>query len=451
MAIDINKRIYEVEEIIQKYNGIPSQTVDRAAYGKVKYFLNKFSGDERVRELIEKWNIDARRNTREPIYEDKLNKIQTIIRDYKGMPKATDNDALYHYVKSFFAKHKEKPEVEKLMYLVADSSCFPLKESIWGENPGSGWDALCGANSQWYLWKGDVAYEYIIYVYKRYGELPGENSKPVMTVKNKLDIFYRYTRLNNCDEQERLMNFLQSLIDMGCKEDWVRSAFYCKLFDSEDIQKKVRELVVENGACAIKYISEMAIPGVSLPEKYVYFYYYTCAHDHDDYWTIRPLGRLYVTNEEYGRHFLLVHFRDYWRCNVQKIKESAQKHYRDWADAPPVTIEDWKYYGQWGLFVQDNGYIPINEMKLINADWSKTILDYSFQISEPYFYVYDRFKYLDYYLFLLENDYELHKSVGVNWIQKWLNIEGRHLEHEEIRKKINSLLDQKGIVIDSLN
>lgn len=259
--------------------------------------------------------------------------------------------------------------------------------------------------------------------------------------------YYR-NRLSQ-EEIDSLFSFSKTLEKMGCEDKFLCGIYHCPEFDTDSVQERVRNMVIENGSCAIKYIAEMAIPGVSLPEEFVYYYYYSCAYDRDDYWTIRPLGFLYCIDKNFGRYFIRVHFRDYKKCQVDKIRNNAKANYRNWSENPPKTLEDWKYFGQWGLFVDDYQK-EVSQMTLITKDWSETIIDYAFKTSERYFYMYDRFKYFDYLLYLIENGYDLFHSDVTRWIKDWLDIEGISSKHESIRKKIIVLLNKKNIDLNKL-
>lgn len=299
------------------------------------------------------------------------------------------------------------------------------------------------------------AYRSILNFWNRFGTLPDENTKPMQVVMHRIHRYSRYNGYNYSGKKisgnalDDLFTFSKTLDELGCNDKFLCGIYHCPEFDSEPVQERVREMLIENGSCAVKYIAEMSIPGVSLPEEFVYYYYYSCAYDRDDYWKIRPLGFLYAIDEDFGRHFLRVHFRDYSKCKVTDIRNSAQSHYRNWSENPPQTLEDWKYYGQWGLFVDDY-YKEVGQMKLISEDWSETIIDASFKKSERYFYVYDRFKYFDYLLYLLENGYVLYKSDVNRWVEGWLECEGFTPEDKSIRQKVKELLKIKGINLNNL-
>lgn len=447
-TIDLRKKSEELRTILRKYNGLPSQKEDKAAHLNIKYYIKSYPDEPEIKALIDEFNLTESKKYFKD-FDSHLERIKAILEERKAMPQSSQEKTLYGFVKDFFKKYRDVPEVEKLKFQYAGPSCFPLPESAYGKlNAPEGKGA---AMIKWRDWKSDVAFEYVVYVWKRFGILPAENTKPMQEVRYKIHYYCRYNgKKSRQGEIDSLFAFSKLMEEFECKDKTLCSFHHCQEFDSEEVQQRVRNIVIENGSCAIRYIAEMAIPGVSLPVEYVYYYYYTCAHDKDDYWTIRPLGFIYVVDGDYGQYFLRVHYRDYYMVDVNMIRQSARANYRDWSDNPPQTIDDWKYFGQWGLFVGDYGYKEGSQLKLLREDWSETIIDHALKRSERYFYVYDRFKYLDYLLFLLENDYELYVSDVTGWVQGWYNYEGRAPEDNSIRQKVKSMLEQRGIDLKGL-
>ena len=446
-SLDISKKVEEVREILLRYGGMPSQADNRAAYSKVAYFIKAHSEDQEVKNLINEFNLSIRKYNKDK--DSQIEEIKAILEERMAMPHSSQEKALYGQVKDFFRKYKDDPEIEKLKFQYVGPSCFPLQESAYEKCPATNWYEYAPGRPEG--WKPYDSFEYVVYVWKRYKILPAENTKPMQEVRKKINYYYRYTgKRSDQYEIDSLFALSKIMEELGCEDNYLRSFNHVPEFDTEAVQKRVRDMVIENGSCAINYIPEMAIPGVSLPEKYVYYYYYNCFYEKDDYWTIRPLGFLYVVGGDYGQYFLRVHFRDYFKCDINKIRKSAQAHYRNWSENPPQTIEDWKYYGQWGLFVEDYGNREGIQLNLLCDDWSETILDRAFKTSDRYFYVYDRFKYFDYILFLLENNYMLWESDITRWIAKWIDALGWNPEDKIIRQKVRDLLRQKGINLKEL-
>ena len=72
----------------------------------------------------------------------------------------------------------------------------------------------------------------------------------------------------------------------------------------------------------------------------------------------------------------------------------------------PETLEDWKYYGQSELFCNKADFDTPHIVGGIGnpIDWSTTYIDKQMAKGLPYFrYLCDSLRYLDYYLYLLEN------------------------------------------------
>ena len=198
------------------------------------------------------------------------------------------------------------------------------------------------------------------------------------------------------------------MINLGCNEDVIKEAYYSFIFTQNEVQEKVRQLVIENGACAIHYISQTAIPECPLNDLFVYFYYYVVQNDIIGIRDHMPVGELYSTMTPY--RVLRVHYRDYHKCDVNKIRESAICHYRDWQKFPPQTIEEWRYYGQSEFF--DNTADFFTQHIFIGGnrpiDWNKTYIEKQMSKGMPYFrHFKDVLRYQDYYYYLLENGYTL--------------------------------------------
>ena len=121
-----------------------------------------------------------------------------------------------------------------------------------------------------------------------------------------------------------------------------------------------------------------------------------------------PIGELYSTITPF--RVLRVHYREYHLCDVDKIRESAQSHYRFWQKFLPETLDDWKYYGQSEFFCNKADFDTPHVVGGIGnpIDWTTTYIDKQMSRGLPYFRHYaDSLRYLDYYLYLLENGFTL--------------------------------------------
>ena len=405
--IDLDQKITEIKEILAKYGGIPKQTEDRAAHAAVKYVLKTYESEPQVQELMSLYNLKPGKKNDS---ERQLNEISSLLKEYGRIPTVKENIAVYGRIRYFFQRNGDLPETIKLKYIYAHQSCFPLPDTRFGPRPESTpCDFYVGFVSPEYIeWKNKVTYEYIEYVYANFQSLPGPETKPMLTLKKNIRHWYRYNVNFFKDERNWLFEFLQRMIDLGCNDHMIKEAYYSFRFDNKDIQERVRRLVIENGACAIHYIAQVAIPECPLDDDFVYYYYYVNQNDKVGIRNHMPLGELYSTITPF--RVLRVHYRDYHLCDVDKIRESAQSHYRFWQKFLPETLEDWKYYGQSELFCKKADFDTPHIVGGIGnpIDWSTTYIDKQIAKGLPYFrHFCDSLRYLDYYLYLLENGFTL--------------------------------------------
>lgn len=406
-AKDLDQKIAELKEILEKYGGIPKQTEDRSAHATIKYFLKKYESEPKVKELITQYNL---KEGKQHGIETKINEATALLKEYGRIPAVKENLANYGKIRYLFQKHRDLFEVIKLQYIYAHQSCFPLPDSRFGPRPESTpCDFYVGYVSDEFIeWRNNVTYEYIEYVYANFQALPGPETKPMLNLKKNIKYWYRYNIDSLKDERNLLFEFLQRMIDLGCNDQLIKEAYYSFFFGNKDVQENVRRLVIENGACAIHYIAQVAIPECPLNDDFVYYYYYVNQNDTIGIRDNMPLGELYSTITPF--RVLRVHYRDYHMCNVDKIRESAQSHYRNWQKSLPETLEDWKYYGQSEFFCNKADFYTPHIVGGIGnpIDWSTSYIDKKMSQGLPYFrYFRDSLRYLDYYLYLLENGYTL--------------------------------------------
>ena len=406
--VDMTKKIEELRSALQKYNGIPSQTVDRAAHANIKYYIKRYSDNPEIKALIEEYGLSY---TKRDDFETQLEKIKSVLADLGKMPSSSQDKTLYQNVKYFFNRYKDEPIVEKLKYVYA-FGCFPLPDTKYGTRPNSGynydpWQGVSMSDT-FFEWKDNVCYEYIEYVFKHFQELPGRETKPMVRLRHKIDYWYRYNIDTDKSELSALYDFLQRMIEYGCKDELITQAYYSFKFDDAEVQKQVEKMLIENGACAIHYIAQTVMQEGTLSDTFVYYYYYIKLNDKKDDREKMPLATLYSRVEPY--RVLRIHYRDYHRCDVNKIRESARTHYRDWREFRPETLEEWKYYGQSEFFDNKEDLFNVQIIGEYNSsiDWATTYIDKQLIKGEPYFRYYTgRYRYLDYYLYLLENGYTL--------------------------------------------
>lgn len=407
-TVDLTKKIEEMRNALHKYNGIPSQTVDRAAHANIKYYIKRYGDEPEIKALIEEFGLSY---TKRDDFETQLDKIKEVLADLGRMPSSSQDKTLYQNVKYFFKRYQDVPEVEKLKYVYA-FGCFPLSDTKYGTRPDSGyhinlWEGVSMSDT-FFEWKDNVSYEYIEYVFKHFQELPGRETKPMVRLRQKIDHWYRYNVDTHKSEQSALYDFLQRMIEYGCEDELITQAYYSFKFNNAEVQEQVEKMLIENGACAIHYIAQTVMPEGTLSDTFVYYYYYIKLNDKKDDREKMPLASLYSRVEPY--RVLRIHYRDYHKCDVNKIRESARTHYRDWREFRPETLEEWKYYGQSEFFddKEDSFNSTIVGEQKSSIDWSTTYIEKQLIKGEPYFHYYTGTKrYIDYYLFLLENGYVL--------------------------------------------
>ena len=121
---------------------------------------------------------------------------------------------------------------------------------------------------------------------------------------------------------------------------------------------------------------------------------------------ISPLGEFYISNNE-GSFPLYVHYRYLHLCDVDSIRERVINQNRNWEECPPLSLTEWKAYGEYLFFIPkkyshwyDRG----------NYSFDKPYPQKCIESGHPYFR-YARYnaglKYLDFKLYLLENGFNL--------------------------------------------
>ena len=100
---------------------------------------------------------------------------------------------------------------------------------------------------------------------------------------------------------------------------------------------------------------------------------------------------------------IYVNYRDYHLCDVDKIRKEAQAKYKNWDEVEPQTDEEWKAFGQWWFFAKK---IPLDifRKEYPPMDWNKTIIDDAKSRGISYFIFYNKWNYIDYILYLVENN-----------------------------------------------
>ena len=117
-SIDFEKKIEELRGYLIKYNGIPSQKENLAAYSNIKYYIKNHSDKPEIRALIEEFHIvDNPEKKKNSQFQKRLEEIRAILEIYKRIPKGEDEKKDYQAVYYFFNHYRDDPEVMKMMYI----------------------------------------------------------------------------------------------------------------------------------------------------------------------------------------------------------------------------------------------------------------------------------------------------------------------------------------------
>ena len=210
-VIDFRKKAEELRSILEQYNGIPTFKEDRVAYANVCYYIKNHSDKPEIKELIDDFNLSAPIDKKsEEHFKIRLEEIKTILEKYHRIPK---NPKDYQAVYYFFNRYKDKPEVQRLMYIYADPDCF---ESVTGKPMISksyhSYRSFCDKYT---------AAEYIKYVYDKYKILPAIATVPVLKLKS---VYYYRKRVREEEKYEVLKYFkslsiISELSDFGITDE----------------------------------------------------------------------------------------------------------------------------------------------------------------------------------------------------------------------------------------
>jgi hypothetical protein len=397
---DFTQKVENIKEILKKYNGIPSQKDNKSAYSTVSYFLKNHSEEEEIKTLIDEYNL---RIPKRADYNESLKSTEEILKGLGRFPSSTKEKSSYQYVRKFFLSNEDKPEVEKLMFIYAYEKCFPLPESKQTKPSSYHYDDP-RPDSNYIIWRRNASYKYVAYVYKKYGVFPAPNTKPMEEVLYNINRYYEHTFETYEERKEELYGFLKEMVDLGCREDIIYGAYVTFLFMEEDAQERVRKMLIENGCCSVRYISRKTISEAVIPEKFVFFYYFIKSYCLLNYWEKPPVVRDFFKGvTDYSARMIYVNYRDYHLCDVDKIRKEAQAKYKNWDEVEPQTDEEWKAFGQWWFFAKK---IPLDifRKEYPPMDWNKTIIDDAKSRGISYFIFYNKWNYIDYILYLVENN-----------------------------------------------
>ena len=440
----LRKKAEELRNILLKYNGIPSQKVDKKAYANVKYHLQTYGNMPEIKALIEEFNLVIPGRLDKTA---KLEKVKTILLEHEGIPNSTTERGQYDYIRFYFRDHKQDPEVLKLMYIYASPECYPIKEAILSQ-PAKGRDIWGRIDSKWYQWRTDSNIKYALYVFDTYGMLPARHSKPMEQIWSSIDSYCRFQEQFSQLEKESLFAFLEYLFQNGYSDEELYGVYKTKDFENDDVQKRIRQIMINEGSCTMQFLAENAMPGVTLPVNFVFFYYYMNAMKRGCIWTIRPLCEIRLEIEDRANTVLYIHYRDYHLCNIDKIRKEAQIAYREWWDNPPTTAEEGMAYAKWKFFHTDSKLSRYeNQIETIyTTNWNKTEIEYCLENGSPfYFNDYGSGKKTDFYLFLLEKGYFTIEDISKELISFVRYADGNDNVTIEKQEFVRNLLEKNHI------
>lgn len=440
----IKVKAEELRAILLKYNGIPSQKVDKKAYSNIKYHLQTYSDKPEIIALIEEFGLTIPGRLDKTA---KFEKVKMILEEHEGIPNSSNERSLYDYVRFYFRDHKQDSEVLRLMYIYGSPECYPIKEAILSQ-PAKGRDIWGRIDSKWYQWRTDSNIKYALYVFDTYGTLPARHSKPMEQIWSSIDSYCRFQEKFSQTEKESLFQFLEYIFQNGCQDKELYGVYKTIEFDKEDTQRRIRQIMIDQGACTMQFIAKNAIPGVSLPVNFVFFYFYMNAMKRGCLWHIRPLCEIRLEIEDRANTVLYVHYRDFHLCNIDKIRKEAQIDYREWHDNPPTTEEEGMAYAKWKFFHSDWKRLGYEEhFKVVyTTKWDKPEIEYCLEnVSPNYYNDYGSGKKADFYLFLIEKGYCTLENVSKELISFARYAEGDDDETKSRQEYVRNLLRQNHI------
>jgi len=210
--VDIAQKAQELREKLLKYNGIPAQTVDRAAHANIKYYIKNYGDAPEIRALIEEFSLDKPNDSK---FESRYQKIKSILERDQCIPSDKQNEQEYQAVYYFLRHYKDRPEVIRLKIIYADPEYFPLNRMDRTEHPRKFYTRLYTTT-----WGMKIACEYALFVYKKYGILPAENTHPMKLLRRKIGRYDYYLRWHHhsYDFREAVKNFLWEITELGCED-----------------------------------------------------------------------------------------------------------------------------------------------------------------------------------------------------------------------------------------
>ncbi len=437
--IEFQEVISYLRGVFEKYNGIPSQTVDKAAYAKSSRLIKLNKDEPEIIELMQEYDVDLQNKGRN--YEEQLSEITSILKSLGRMPKVKDEPELYYKVRYVLQTFKDKEEVIRLKFeYVYGKDTYPIKGTKYPIRPKSYFPFFEDDKE----WKRLVSLEYIEYTVRNFGFIPVQDSVPMYRFRKYIDSCSKTMYYNGVESIKSLKTWLQSLYDLNCRDPYILGLLNFFEFCKEETQAKVRDILIENGCCCAGYIWRKLYPGSTMPLNLFNQFYRKYIVVDEDFWKIKPVGRFIRSNNELSP--IYVHFKDSHFCNKSLIAKRAEPYKnRDWEEQPPHTLEEWQAYGNL-LFFRRNygGFLDNNQIS-----WNQSVVDYSLKEGIPYFRYWIKYFYLDFFVFLLEHDSPLDEMINDEYtsykIRETLSFSFSDSRVEELKIRAIALLEEKGI------
>lgn len=425
--------------------------VDESAYAKAKRIIKLYNDIPDISRLIKEYGINPQNGGSQKSRRSKeqISEVKAILEELGRMPKFKEEPTLYSKVRYVLQTYKDNDEVKKLRYkYVFGKDILPIKDTKYPIRPSSEYKGSVVLNIE-NRWKRMVSMEYIEYTVRNFGFIPVQESVPMIRFKKYLDLCSKALYDKGVDSIKSLQTWLQSLYDLNCRDPFILGLLNFFEFCKQETQAKVRDLLIENGCCCAGYIWRQLFPESIMPIGFFNNFYRKYICQDKDFMDIKPLGRFVISNNEMSP--LYVHFRDSHLCNKELIYKRARPYqYRDWNNQPPQSLEEWRAYGNL-LFFRKNydGFLEDNQI-----NWTDSVIDYSLREGHPYFqYWQNKYFYLDFFVFLLENDYPLDEMLEGKYtnyrIQESLmcSFDSKYYDSrvEGLRLKAIALLEEKGI------
>ena len=225
--INFAERAEQVHKILLRYNGIPSQTVDRNAHSMVTRFIKQYGNEPLVRSLKEEFKIEFVK--RKP-YEERISEIRAQLEARGCMPDSSQENTMYKNISQYFMLHPDEKEVIELRFIYATVSTFPLSFSRFGFR-GYRWKYTFAYTPEDIAWERHVSLEYIEYVYTYFNKLPAPKTHP-MKVFQKLISLKQEDRLDE-ELSNMLRRLIHVLVDRGCDDSLIIDCY--KRFDCSKV------------------------------------------------------------------------------------------------------------------------------------------------------------------------------------------------------------------------